>query len=101
MNIEVEVLTVRTNDGLYDAIPLGEDGSYKEVSVEYDTSYFTKEDIMVWGRKLYGNSVYSMVGRYLDAHELNQSFTMQQEARHLPSFGDFKLAIETIMMEIN
>ena len=101
MNIEVEVLTMRTSDGLYDSIPLGENGVYKEVVIEYDTGYFTKTDIIAWGRKIYGDKVYSNVGKYLDAHELGQSFTMQREAKDLPSLGDFKLAIEILDVEIN
>lgn len=86
------------NDKIIDLIGITD--SYSEVDLEYPYQLVTVDDIISWGKKVYGDRCYSSVARYLDCVTNGRNFTMQSEAKDLPSIGYMKVRIEEVEVEV-
>lgn len=95
MIIKGVFLVVRDNGVVRDAQSIQD--CYDEVTVEY---YATEEQVIEWGKSVYGKNCYSAISKYLDAVANDEVFTLQGEAKDMPNIGSITVSIEEREIEI-
>jgi hypothetical protein len=102
MKIQVNYLAVRNKEtrDLLDVFVLTEDAIYDEVDVQYYPGLVTKDDVIEWAKLRGVKNIYTSVGHHLDRLDKGMSFTLQMEARYIPSLGNMEVKIEKTYVDL-
>lgn len=99
MKTIVKILVARNKETkeVFKSVVLGgEDDSDKRVTLEYDISLFSFEELKEAMAGFSEYTIRQIAGHYI----LGENFTLEQEAWNLPSIGKFEVIILTKEIEL-
>lgn len=97
INIELLVATNVLTGEVINALPIS--SMYETVSVNYPGELVSDNDVIEWGKSVWGTNVYKNVAHYLDEKLEDGYFTLEGEAKDLPDLGDVVLRLKTVELD--
>ena len=99
MKLEIKLLILKniTNNEVIDVLPI--EDMYAEVQVTYPAGTVSIDNILEWGRAVWGNRVFDKCSEYLTAVEKGEDFSIEGQAIDVPSLGVVQMYTNTITLD--